>query len=210
MPLLSLRVAGSALFAVAALVGLTAAPADGYTIGNSSASAGVPNRYFGQSFLPTDLGNAGSGAAPASGSVYLTSFSLSLASAPEDATLYLLSQPAATAGSLPSHPNLLASTADRTGNTWSFPGDGVEVDVNTTYYAYVGSPIGLSINLIAFSAGNAYLSGDAYLTNGSNDTFILGQYDDLVFSASFTPVPEPVSLSLLTLGGAALLRRRRA
>lgn len=66
---------------------------------------------------------------------------------------------------------------------------------------------------ISLAAGNKIILSmnlDAYGDYTQIRTFLLPVGADTNGNIQFTPVPEPAALSLLTLGGLALLRRRRS
>ena len=86
-------------------------------------------------------------------------------------------------------------------HTWS-SGGGVYDDFSVPAYQNISLVAGNKIILaMDLAAGGSYTQVLTYLLPVGSDTN---------GSIVFTPVPEPAALSLLTLGGLALLRRRRS
>jgi hypothetical protein len=119
---------------------------------------------------------------------------------------------------------LLAVSSSVTNSLWSFGSGVVLPDVNGVYHAYVDAVLG------AYQAGRTADSSGTYYDGASlrlhfydpdPDSFFTGFDDgipqeDLVFNArfEFRAVPEPASLTLVTLGAISIgvegIRRRRS
>ncbi len=172
-----------------------------FTIGNTAPAS----TFFvqGQSFTPGVLGNLGSGSAPASGLVELTTFHIDYNltfSSPLASLAIYAAAPTVTAASTGA--GSLGIGTHTGGGTYSFAN--LALDVNTVYFAVL-----LGSASIFDGSGNTY-TGDVDLFPQSGIVNLGGGAFDIGFSATFvTPVPAPGMIALMGLALIAIGWRQR-
>lgn len=201
---------------------VSSARALSYTTSNSAGTSSSGQGYFGQSFTPSIQGNAGTGTAPSSGNVFLNSFSfggVNTASGIAGGYLYIFANQFTGTPEQLATSSYYAKSNLASGGVWTFSGNGVDLSVNSTYYAYED---GL-IPSIGYSDTNPYSGGiiDGVGTAGENfsaNTVAYANYDSnftATYTASVTAVPwefnpaQGVVLGLPLFLGLRILNKRK-
>ncbi|GEM_PF-1340476 len=181
-----------------------ASPSDvfAFTIGQYASDDFAINLQ-GQSFTPNQIGPNGTGIAPASGPVFLNSFTLSYPNVPSASTLYIYSAlPAIVDGTTAlststSFTDSLIPALGSFNRTFFFPD--VQLESSQKYFALLPQ----NENLNYLFSPDTY-SGGAFVFATLNETM---SNNDLAFSASLVPFEFSPVVGLMLLGTVFAVRQ---